>query len=347
MNLSEKRGKPNYHIDIDKNSKTNRDPLKKYGDLLDLDKNSPINNKIGQFSPSNIEKGKEIGRGAFSTVFEAKIKNREGDFALKTINYTDQKQELEKIITEIDCMNILRHNNILRLITAFYENSCINIVMPRIDGASLHDYLKYSRESNTNPLTEDTIGLIAYQTVQGLVYLRKNKYLHRDLKPSNILLSKKGEVKISDFGMARQLNASIELVTSYLGTVSYMAPERLNSEKYGFPSDVWSLGMILYECALGSFPIIPKNDKITFWDIIDFASQEFQIDLPHHYSELFLDFISKCLIRDQTKRDTIEQLSIHPWILQYKDKAPDDLIKWISNSEELKKISFYNNRNIL
>ncbi len=86
--------------------------------------------------------------------------------------------------------------------------------------------------------------------------------VHRDIKPSNLLLNGAGEVKISDFGVSGQLASSVSNCLSWVGTVTYMSPERIKGDSYSFDSDLWSLGLTLLECALGRFPYPPPGEPV-------------------------------------------------------------------------------------
>ena len=88
------------------------------------------------------------------------------------------------------------------------------------------------------------------QILKGLEYLHKTmKVIHRDIKPSNILINKKGQVKIADFGVSGKMEGTYDCMSTWVGTVSYMSPERLKGESYFADTDIWSLGLVLVECA--------------------------------------------------------------------------------------------------
>lgn len=77
--------------------------------------------------------------------------------------------------------------------------------------------------------------------------------MHRDIKPDNILFNSQGFVKLTDFGITKQMDEEY-LAATFVGTMPYMSPERMEGEKYGFEADIWSLGIVLYELITGSYP---------------------------------------------------------------------------------------------
>ena len=155
------------------------------------------------------------------------------------------------------------------------QEAVITMVLEYMDKGSVEDLLlshknnKQQRNSNHEPsgFPESITAAIAYQMLCGLAYLHapERRLLHRDLKPANVLLSSDGCVKLCDFGMAtsrlvlRESNNDEDdggddddsLHRTVLGTTQYMAPERLRARPYGRPSDVWSLGLIVWGCATG------------------------------------------------------------------------------------------------
>ena len=140
------------------------------------------------------------------------------------------------------------------------EAGKVGVILDFMDAGALEDVLK--RRAHGHPeapgLPEHIIASVVYQTFWGLAYLHFEQRLHRDIKPGNILLNGRGEAKLSDFGIARDVDDEDAIATTMVGTFRYMSPERLHGEDYSFESDVWSMGMVLLEAARGA-PIFPPN----------------------------------------------------------------------------------------
>ncbi|KAK8834452.1 hypothetical protein M9Y10_036312 [Tritrichomonas musculus] len=275
---------------------------------------------------SDIELGDSLGRGASGSVEVAKLKTTNNTYALKKIQYRESKENIKQVVNELHLLNKLHHPNIVQFYTAFYSGGFVYILMELIQGGSLNDLLQISPQ-----VPEDALGGLAYQCLQGLFHLRKNHIIHRDLKPSNILITQKGEVKIADFGMSKQLEQSTDKVQSFLGTMCYMSPERLREEKYGFLSDIWSFGIIIYQCAAGKYPLIdiknPKNTNV--WSLIGQLTNDVTVQLPPQYSPEIVDFISGCLRIDPQERTAVDILLNHPWVQKYtKPEDQEPFIKW-------------------
>lgn len=89
----------------------------------------------------------------------------------------------------------------------------------------------------------------------GLVFLHRTKHqLHRDIKPENVLLDSSGQLKLTDFGISKQLDKTYGLTNTFVGTLVYMSPERMGGKNYSYSADVWALGIILHELATGAHP---------------------------------------------------------------------------------------------
>jgi len=145
-----------------------------------------------------------------------------------------------------------------------------------------------------------------------LINLRANHCV--DVKPSNILINSLGEVKIADFGVSGQLVNS--MANTFVGTSSYMSPERIEGKKYQIQSDVWSLGMTLLELAMGRHPFSAADGGPL--PIIELLGLIVKADAPTlpagEFSPEFQDFMAKCLIKSPEGRPTPRQLLSHPFI---------------------------------
>lgn len=102
-----------------------------------------------------------------------------------------------------------------------------------------------------------------FQIIEGLLHLKKNNVLHRDLKLANLFLTKKGDIKIGDFGLACCMKKK-KRRKSICGTPNYIAPEILNAEGYGYPADVWAVGVLLYSLLIGHPPFETSTIALTY-----------------------------------------------------------------------------------
>jgi mitogen-activated protein kinase kinase 3 len=108
------------------------------------------------------------------------------------------------------------------------------------------------------------LGKITFMLLKGLYQLHKQMHIvHRDIKPANILLNLDGVAKISDFGISRPLDNTLAMCATWKGTQNYMAPERIERRPYGFASDIWSLGLVVLECATGEYPFNTSEGPVT------------------------------------------------------------------------------------
>jgi mitogen-activated protein kinase kinase 1 len=160
---------------------------------------------------------------------------------------------------------------------------------------------------------------------QGLLYLHGELHVvHRDLKPSNLLLNSEGRLKISDFGVSGHLADSVSKCVSWVGTVTYMSPERIKGEAYSYDADVWALGLCAMECALGRFPYgAPDGGGLGFWELLDFIVSEPAPALPaESFSPELRAFAAACLEKEPRARPSLAALAAHPFLAKY---PPADL----------------------
>ncbi|CAI9100470.1 OLC1v1037581C1 [Oldenlandia corymbosa var. corymbosa] len=203
---------------------------------------------------------------------------------------------------------------------SFYHNGAISLVLEYMDRGSLADVLK-----QVNTLLEPYLAVLCKQVLQGLVYLHNEGHvIHRDLKPSNLLVNQKGDVKITDFGVSAMLATSMGQRDTFVGTYNYMAPERISGGSYDYKSDIWSLGMVILECAIGRFPYIQCEDQQnwpSFYELLEaIVTGPPPSAPPDQFSPEFCSFVSACIQRDPAKRSTAQELLNHPFIQKFEDK---------------------------
>jgi serine/threonine protein kinase len=139
------------------------------------------------------------------------------------------------------------------------------------------------------------------------------------MKPANILINSEGFVKLTDFGITKTLENTAEFCTTFVGTKNYMSPERILGNEYSYASDIWSLGLIVYELATANFPY---NFSKVFIEHLDCILKEPEPTLPTNgrFSPELQNFVSRCLRKKAEERDSIIELCAHPWILKYSDR---------------------------
>ncbi|KAH9102542.1 hypothetical protein LEN26_010993 [Aphanomyces euteiches] len=198
---------------------------------------------------ADVTLGRVIGEGAFGKVHEGKWRDR--PVAVKLLICQDLRQDiLEEFQSEVEIMSVLRHANICRLLGACMDppNRCLVVeLLPR---GSLWGVLRTSRSIDEAM----RIGFIN-DTAKGMSYLHNFQppILHRDLKSPNLLVDRHYAIKISDFGLSR-VKAHVQTMTGNCGTVQWMAPEVLGNQKYTEKADVFSFGIVIWECVTGECP---------------------------------------------------------------------------------------------
>lgn len=210
--------------------------------------------KLGELrEDEDFEKLSELGAGNGGVVHCVRHKPSGTIMAKKVIRLEVKPAIKKQIVTELKILHECNSPYIVGFYGAYHSDGEINICMEYMDGGSLDLILK-----KTGRIPEKYSRKMTYAVLRGLSYLReKHQIIHRDVKPSNILVNSQGEIKICDFGVSGQLIDS--MANSFVGTRSYMAPERLQGTQYSVASDLWSLGLSLLEISLGVFPIPPPD----------------------------------------------------------------------------------------
>jgi serine/threonine protein kinase len=209
-----------------------------------------------------------LGKGSIGKVYLARHRRIGRKVALKTIHLeqrfeddVDESEFYRRLQREAEVCGALQHPNIVTLYDVGYENDIVSYLATEyVDGESLLARVKRSRPL---PLAEALS--ISRDLLRGLAYAHGKGVIHRDIKPANILLTSGGEAKLADFGIARPLNSSLTGTNSLLGTPSYMSPEQVKSAPVTPRSDLFSVGVVMYEMLTGVKPFAsPQLSGILF-----------------------------------------------------------------------------------
>ena len=201
----------------------------------------------------------ELGQGAMGTVYKAVDPLIDRIVAIKTINLSlalDEKDEYEsRFYQEAKAAGRLSHPNIVTIYDVGKTDDIAYIAMEFLQGRELRDILN---DGKRMPV-EQVINVVA-QVAQGLAYAHEYGIVHRDVKPSNIMIVRDGHVKITDFGIARMASAAVRTQTGMvLGSPKYMSPEQVVGQMTDQRSDIFSLGVMLYEMLTGVAPFSGEN----------------------------------------------------------------------------------------
>jgi mitogen-activated protein kinase kinase 3 len=205
---------------------------------------------------------------------------------------------------------------------AMFDEGTVKVALELMDMGSLKDIIKLAKvdpawKQGQPLLPEAVVSKITQQVLAGLAYLNIClKQMHRDIKPDNVLCNKDGFVKLTDFGITKQLDSEEQFSGTFVGTMNYMSPERMEGEKYNFEGDIWSLGLVMIELCTGNYPFKEVNNN--FLEMLEQVKYEASPSLPKGlYSDELIDFVDKCLQKECTMRPSAISLLAHPFILNH------------------------------
>jgi len=285
----------------------------------------------------DLEMLEMLGKGASSMVRRALHKPSGTPLAVKIVNVFD-KGKRDQLMRELRTLYSSTFPWLVSFYDCLYDEGAMYIVLEYMDGGSLADLLTAAQLTGSGPLSELMLAKVCTRVLAGLQYLHRERHqVHRDMKPGNILLNSSGEVKISDFGLAAELDSTKEMCASFVGTHAYMSPERLGGKHYSFSSDIWSLGITLVECALGRYPY-PAYNGSNYFVLLSQIINDPPPALPADaFSVEFRDFVSLCLRKDPSQRPPAEALLEHPFIRLHDDALrPFDLAKFVRDVAEMR-----------
>ncbi|MBI3645829.1 MAG: serine/threonine protein kinase, partial [Acidobacteriales bacterium] len=247
-----------------------------------------INQRIGDYEILN-----ELGAGGMGRVYRVRnvISDRIEAMKILLPDLAGRQELAARFLREIKLLASLDHPNIAQLRTAFTDDNRLVMIMEYVEGTSMAARLQ------AGPISvADALNYID-QVLNALSYAHQQNVIHRDIKPANMMLTPQGIVKVMDFGIARSdTDAALTLAGTSLGTINYMSPEQVKGERTDPRSDLYSVGICLYEMVTGKKPFEAGSDYSIMSAHVKEAPKppvELQPGLPPALNEIILMAIAK------------------------------------------------------
>ncbi len=253
-----------------------------------------IGRRLGHF-----EIVESLGRGGMGHVFRALDHSLKRDVAVKILRRgtcQNDERQIESLLQEAIAQARVNHPNVATIYYVGREGADPFLAMELIEGGTL------AARINNGPLPFSEIAPIAIQIVKALKISHQLDLIHGDLKPTNLLIMPSGEVKLSDYGMARSASAT-DSESGFGGTPNYLAPELLLGQSPSIQSDMYALGVTLYEMMFGRLPVELSGSTIPQWiDSHEHAKIVFPEPWPEYIPRGWRDFLQRLLSREPARR---------------------------------------------
>jgi serine/threonine protein kinase/cytochrome c-type biogenesis protein CcmH/NrfG len=252
---------------------------------------------IGQFV-AHYKILEKIGEGGMGIVYKAEDAKLKRTVALKFLppELTRDLQAKKRFLQEAQAAAALDHPNICAVFEISEAEATMYIVMPYVKGQSLKEKIA------AGPLSVEEALDIAGQVGEGLKEAHEKGIIHRDIKPANIMLTEKGQAKIMDFGLAKLAwAADLTKTATTMGTLAYMSPEQARGDAVDHRTDIWSLGVVLYEILAGQLPFIGEEMQGIVYSILNKEPApltSIRPDIPR----LIVQVVTKALEKDPSRR---------------------------------------------
>lgn len=251
----------------------------------------------------------KLGEGSYGSVYKALHKESGQVLAIKQVPVDT---DLQEIIKEISIMQQCDSPYVVKYYGSYFKNTDLWIVMEYCGAGSVSDIMRLRKKT----LSEVEIATILCDTLKGLEYLHLRRKIHRDIKAGNILLNTEGHAKLADFGVAGQLTDTMAKRNTVIGTPFWMAPEVIQEIGYDCVADMWSLGITALEMAEGKPPYGDIHPMRAIFMIPTKPPPSFRS--PDVWSPEFIDFVSRCLVKNPEERATASEMLQHEFIQQVK-----------------------------
>jgi len=244
---------------------------------------------------------KKLGEGGMGTVYLAEHEIIGRKVAIKSLhsNLISKEEFITRFRREAKLLASLDHPNIVRLNEYFEHDGGLFLIMEYVEGIELDVHIN----KVSGPIPEQKLITLFTKILDAIGYAHDRGMIHRDIKPSNVIITKEGNVKILDFGIAKLVTDNKELTKSgvQVGTVAYMSPEQVKAEKIDTLTDIYSLGVTLYQMAVGKAPYKDTSAFETQMQIINKPFPKAQ-DIYPRVSDKIESIINKATEKEKKDR---------------------------------------------
>ena len=242
----------------------------------------------------------ELGRGGMGVVYKAHEESLNRFVAIKVLgeHLMEDPTQVERFIREAQSAASLNHPNIVQIYAVSEEDGLQYFVMEYVSGSSLQQILR-----TQGPLESEQVARIAHQTASGLQAAHEQGIIHRDIKPANLLIDDRGLVKIADFGLALMGAAASRLTATgmFMGTPGYLSPEQCLDQEIDNRTDIYSLGVTLFEALSGKTPFVADSPLALLRQIVDVEPPDLGELNPEVDSELRA-VVARMMAKDRNLR---------------------------------------------
>ncbi|KAG5506935.1 hypothetical protein JIQ42_07654 [Leishmania sp. Namibia] len=294
---------------------------------------------------------RSLGKGSYGQALLVFHEPQQQYFVVKHLNLASMSsRQRHDAHNEINILQKLNHPNIVRYVEYYEEHLHLYIVMEYADGGDVYSLLSSAqtarkmgaagwirggvaaspRLAGSPPSSAAAAGLLSepqivslfVQTTMAVKYMHDRRPLHRDIKSSNIFLTKNHVVKLGDFGISTVLQSTVAMASTMCGTPCYFSPELCQGRPYNSKSDMWALGVLLYELCAGHVPFESTTMKALMRDIVHRQPPR----IPDVYSEELWELIVQLLQKDARRRPDAGQVLMSPVLMKHVPDLIDQLV---------------------
>ncbi|CAB1322743.1 unnamed protein product, partial [Coregonus sp. 'balchen'] len=257
-----------------------------------------------KFTINDFDIGRPLGKGKFGNVYLARDKKLKFIVALKVLFKSQMEKEgvEHQLRREIEIQSHLRHPNILRFYNYFHDRTRVFLILEYAPRGEMYKELQ-----KCGRFDDQRTATYMEELADALQYCHEKKVIHRDIKPENLLLGLRGELKIADFGWS--VHAPSLRRRTMCGTLDYLPPEMIEGKIHDEKVDLWSIGVLCYECLVGNPPFETASHSDTYKRIT-----KVDLQFPKVVSDGARDLISKLLRHSPSMRLPLQGVINHPWV---------------------------------